>query len=74
MSKRRRIIATQKWRLILAPCLLALPYSLPAHHSRANFQLDNLVEMRGTVTDFKWANPHIYWEMELEDCETWLTE
>lgn len=44
------------------------------HHSRANFQLDNLVEMRGTVTEFNWANPHIYWRMELENGEEWLIE
>ena len=52
---------------------LAAPAGL-AHHSRANFQLDNLVEMRGTVTEFRWANPHIYWEMEMENGETWLIE
>ena len=44
------------------------------HHSRATFQLDNLVEMRGTVTNFRWANPHIYWEMELDNGETWTIE
>ncbi len=45
-----------------------------AHHSRANFQLDNLVEMRGTVTEFNWSYPHIYWRMELENGEDWLIE
>jgi len=45
-----------------------------AHHSRANFQLDKVVELTGVVTDFKWANPHLYFEIELEDGETWLIE
>ena len=45
-----------------------------AHHSRANFQLDNLVEMRGTVTEFNWSYPHIYWRMEMENGEDWLIE
>jgi hypothetical protein len=45
-----------------------------AHHSRANFQLDKLVELTGVVTDLKWANPHVYFEMQLENGETWLIE
>ena len=54
--------------------LLVACLSSHAHHSRANFQLDNLVEMRGTVTEFNWANPHIYWRMQLENGENWLIE
>ena len=61
---------------ILFLALLGIGIYLPAaaHHSRANFQLDNLVEMEGTVTDYKWANPHIYFKIELESGESWLVE
>jgi hypothetical protein len=45
-----------------------------AHHSRANFQLDNRVEMSGTVTRFRWGNPHIYFDMKLENGDSWLIE
>ena len=45
-----------------------------AHHSRANFQLDRVVEMTGVVTEFRWANPHVYFEIERDDGETWLIE
>ena len=31
-----------------------------AHHSRANFQLTETVEIRGTVTRYTWTSPHIY--------------
>ena len=54
--------------------LIVVSQSGQTHHSRANFQLDNLVEMRGTVTEFNWANPHIYWRMDLENGENWLIE
>ena len=54
--------------------LIVASQSGQTHHSRANFQLDNLVEMRGTVTEFNWANPHIYWRMELANGENWLIE
>ena len=61
---------------ILFFAVLGIGIYLPAaaHHSRANFQLDNLVEMEGMVTDYKWANPHIYFKMELKNGENWLVE
>ena len=31
-----------------------------AHHSRAMFQLDNSMELQGTVTNFLWRNPHVF--------------
>ncbi len=58
----------------IAVILAVATQQVTAHHSRANFQLDNLVEMNGIVTDYKWANPHIYFEMELENGEAWLIE
>jgi hypothetical protein len=45
-----------------------------AHHSRANFQLDKLVELSGVVTEFNWANPHVYFRMKLDNGEIWLIE
>ena len=61
-------------RAALVSVLVLSCHSGLAHHSRANFQLDNLVEMRGTVTEFNWGNPHIYWRMELGNGENWLIE
>lgn len=54
--------------------LLSLGQAAWAHHSRANFQLDNLVEKAGVITDVSWSNPHIYWEMELDNGENWTIE
>ncbi len=62
------------YRTTLFTILVVVSHSGLAHHSRANFQLDNLVEMRGTVTEFNWANPHIYWRVDLENGENWLIE
>ena len=61
-------------RALLVSILVLSCHPGLAHHSRANFQLDNLVEMRGTVTEFNWANPHIYWRMDIENGENWLIE
>ncbi len=33
---------------------------LYAHHSRAMFQLDNSIELQGTISNFLWRNPHVF--------------
>lgn len=50
----------------LALCLLvALPAH--AHHSRANFDLDTRVEVSGTVTKWRFRNPHAYFWLDVDD-------
>lgn len=36
-----------------------------AHHSRANFDLETVVEVEGIVTEFAWKNPHSFTAMEV---------
>lgn len=45
---------------------LSLVPHLPAnaHHSRSHFELDERIEIEGTVTEFSWRSPHIYMEAE----------
>jgi len=43
-----------------AVCLCA--GSVMAHHSNSAYQVDKVVEVKGTVKSWKWTNPH-----------TWLT-
>ncbi len=31
-----------------------------AHHSRAAFELDKLVEMKAVITEVRWTNPHVF--------------
>ena len=45
--------------------LLASPVS--GHHSDAGLDMDSLVTLRGTVTEFSWRNPHIYFTVETID-------
>jgi hypothetical protein len=46
--------------------LTAVP-SLSAHHGLARFDTTHIVSMQGTVTDFKWINPHTYVYADLTD-------
>ncbi|MGI9259410.1 MAG: DUF6152 family protein [Gammaproteobacteria bacterium] len=49
-----------------------------AHHSRRNFDLENTTELRGTITEYSWRNPHTFAKLEVEtdagDTEEWLLE
>ena len=47
---------------ITAALLLASPVS--GHHSDAGIDMDSLVAFEGTVTEFNWRNPHVYFTVE----------
>ena len=38
-----------------------------AHHSHANYNLDEFTHMSGTVTEIAWTNPHVWLYMEVDD-------
>jgi hypothetical protein len=48
--------------LVLAVLVLAVlvPKSLHAHHSNAIYNLEEQISVEGTVTQIRWANPHVY--------------
>jgi hypothetical protein len=51
--------------------LTALVLTIPAlaHHSHANYEQAEFIEMDGTITQVMWMNPHVwlYVEVEKED-------
>lgn len=48
--------------------LLASGLSLAAHHSfAAQFDIKKPITIKGPVTRLEWANPHIYFYMEIPD-------
>ncbi len=48
------------------------------HHSRGNFDLENTVELQGTVTEYTWRNPHTFATLDVVndagETEEWLLE
>ena len=40
---------------------------LVAHHGLAAFDTTHIVTMQGTITDFKWINPHAYVYADIAD-------
>ena len=50
-----------------------------AHHSFAPYEPTLQIKLSGVVTNFKWANPHVYIELDAADAKTgekrhWLIE
>ena len=60
----------------LATIVLAAP--LYAHHSRAHLDFGSEVDITGRVSDFDWANPHVYITVDVTGAdgalEHWLLE
>lgn len=51
---------TVNWgRFSIIFLLLSLPANVSAHHSNAEYDRDHQSKLKGTVVEFKWANPHI---------------
>jgi Family of unknown function (DUF6152) len=49
-----------------------------AHHSRAAFDLDQRIELEGTITEVEWRSPHVYYEAAIRNAtggtDTWTFE
>ncbi len=66
--------------LLLAPiAALALTGPAQAHHSHADYYVDQTVVISGTVKAFEWTNPHSWVTLEVMNEETgeledWLLE
>jgi hypothetical protein len=50
-----------------------------AHHSFAPYETTLQIKLTGVVSDYKWANPHVYFEIDAPDATTgqtrhWLIE
>lgn len=50
---------------VAALSLLAAPAA--AHHSNAIFDLEHSVTLDGIVTVYEWANPHVYFQVQVRD-------
>ena len=53
--------------------------SIEAHHSFAPYETTLQIKLTGVVTAYKWANPHVYFEIDAPDPATgqtrhWLIE
>jgi uncharacterized protein DUF6152 len=47
-------------------CVLLAP-SLFAHHSGAMFDREKVIELKGTVKELQWSNPHIWIQVVVQE-------
>jgi hypothetical protein len=52
---------------LLAIVLLAASMPLFAHHGNAAYDTDKSVNVKGTVTTYIWANPHVFVKVDVKD-------
>src|SRR5579859_6133878 len=50
----------QFWMGRLAMCLLVISAPAFAHHAWHGYDMANVTTLKGTVTQFDWANPHVW--------------
>lgn len=53
--------------VFLALFCFSFSYPLSAHHSVAMFNLEEVVNLKGTVKKFQFTNPHIWLHLEVAD-------
>ena len=58
---------------VLAMLGLLFCVPLPAHHSFAGYEPELQIKFSGKVTEFTWANPHVYIRMDGPDKATGAT-
>ena len=54
---------TKRLSLVVIGLALATTASLSAHHSFSMFHMDKDVVYSGVVTEWKWQNPHVHFNM-----------
>ena len=53
--------------VILAAGLVVVALPLRAHHGAASFDTEREVTLKGTVTEWIWANPHCFLKFDAQD-------
>jgi uncharacterized protein DUF6152 len=52
---------------LLTIAVLLTASSVLAHHSNAAFDGDKVIVLKGTVTEWKWTNPHVWILLSVDD-------
>lgn len=63
---------------VLAVALLLISSPASAHHGAASYDSDKLTTLKGTVTDFRFQNPHAQILLDVKDStgkiQNWILE
>ncbi len=66
---------TLKQCTTVLPLAVLLPISASAHHAFGGvFDMRNLIEIEGEITDVRWQNPHVRFSVQTNDGAVWDVE
>jgi hypothetical protein len=58
---------------VLAVGVLFVSVPVLAHHGAASFDAERKLSLKGTVTEWLWANPHCFLKVDVKDEKTGAT-
>jgi len=70
----------KNWRTVFLALgvLLVIPLAVMAHHGAAAYDTSNVISVKGTVTEYKFINPHVEISIAVKNdkgkVETWISE
>jgi len=70
----------KNWRtaFLVLGVLLVVPMAVMAHHGAAAYDTSKLTTLKGTVTEYKFINPHVEISIAVKNdkgkVETWIAE
>jgi hypothetical protein len=69
-----------KWSIafIVAARLLLVSSPVSAHHGTSGYDMEKVITLNGTVTNFNWSNPHCLVRIDVKDSKgdvkDWVVE
>jgi hypothetical protein len=69
LTKDRGSLVKVRFSIVCALAVGVLIVSVPlfAHHGNASYDTAKTVTVKGTVTDYVWANPHVFVKLDGKD-------
>jgi len=58
---------TRMTTLVALAAILIPALAARSHHSNSAYQVDEIITLTGTVTEWRWSNPHTWLLMVVED-------
>lgn len=52
---------------LMCASLLAASLPLAAHHGNASYDTEKTITVKGVVTEYIWANPHVFLKVDAKD-------
>jgi hypothetical protein len=69
-----------KWSIafLVAASLLLISSPVSAHHGTSGYDMEKVITLNGTVTNFNWSNPHCLVRIDVKDSKgdvkDWVVE